>query len=524
MSRRVHSIVAQRDERLKEEQEWTRSRYEYGATSTFTRFGFVSMAAVLLMLVWLSLSRLAATGQQDEMATASDSSLAVINPANVLKAEGSGADQSGSGAGVAPLSVIARAVTPEAESIPSSAANASGGKPLKIMQLAQAVQESSPTQRSLAIVADSNAAISGASGSKTTVKDLLFTQQDASQNGKRSVAQLIKFATPTATPSPTATATPTEENIPQDVPQVKLIPMLPIPSATSTGTPTNTPTMTPTPLPLEPGTLWSTFIPGPPSETDHFWISRPFLPSARNQLASPNYQFGSTAYGRYRIHHGLDLSNPAGTPILAAVTGEVIHAGVDDPVLLAPFTNFYGKSVVIRLDRRLPVAGGELDVFLLYGHMSEVTVTVGQRVGPGDVVGTIGMTGIAIGPHLHIEVRVGSNTYDKSVNPYLWLQPREGTGVVAVRLLTSDGRTWPGGRVSLLGLGEGGSVTYSRQIDIYLNGEPLSPDPLFGENGALGSVPAGRYLLVTTVNGERIRKEISVRAGETSFVEMRTQQ
>ncbi|MEZ4729104.1 MAG: M23 family metallopeptidase [Caldilineaceae bacterium] len=109
------------------------------------------------------------------------------------------------------------------------------------------------------------------------------------------------------------------------------------------------------------------------------------------------------------------------------------HAGLDDTVLLGPYNNFYGNAVVIRLNRQLPVATGQLDVFLLYGHLSQVNVTVGQQVRPEDVVGAVGMTGIAIGPHLHVEIRLGSNTYYHNVNPYLWVAPLEGQGSVAVR-------------------------------------------------------------------------------------------
>ncbi|MEZ4639382.1 MAG: M23 family metallopeptidase [Caldilineaceae bacterium] len=51
------------------------------------------------------------------------------------------------------------------------------------------------------------------------------------------------------------------------------------------------------------------------------------------------------------------------------------------------------------------------DVFLLYGHLNEVFVERGQRLNPGDSLGTVGMTGIAIGPHLHVEIRVGQSNF-----------------------------------------------------------------------------------------------------------------
>ena len=267
----------------------------------------------------------------------------------------------------------------------------------------------------------------------------------------------------------------------KEIPQLQLLdPLISLPTPTPSPTPTPPPRPTPTPRPLDPGSLWSTFTPRPASEIDHFWIARPFPIGVRNQLASPSYQFGSTANDRYRAHHGIDISNPLGTPVLAGTTGEVIHAGLDDPELLGPYNGFYGNAVVIRLDRRLPVAGGELDVFVLYGHLSTVSVTAGQRVTPGDVVGGVGMTGIAIGPHLHLEVRLGANTYQHSVNPYLWLQPLNNTGAVAVRLLTSDGRTWPGGRVSVVRFGADGSAAWARHIETYRDIEKPWPRPGVG--------------------------------------------
>lgn len=176
-------------------------------------------------------------------------------------------------------------------------------------------------------------------------------------------------AYPTFTPRQTDTATPTStEVIPGVMPIARLLaPLFPNPTATPTPTLTPTPTPTLSPLPIVPGRQWSEFVPPPPNQSDHLWIARPFSVSAPVQLASPNYQFGSTASNRYRIHHGVDISNKLGTLVLAGVEGTVIHAGIDDPALLGPYNNFIWQCSLVRLDRRLAVAGGELDVFALYG-------------------------------------------------------------------------------------------------------------------------------------------------------------
>jgi len=272
-----------------------------------------------------------------------------------------------------------------------------------------------------------------------------------------------------------------------------------------------------------PTRAWSSFQPKPPEENDHFWVESPFMNTEYNKVAAPSYQFGSTAGGQYRPHHGIDIANYWGTPIQAGAAGTVVFAGLDDPTPMGPYPNFYGNTVVIKLDRKLPVAGGELDAYVLYGHLSRVTVTAGQQVAPTDIVGEVGMTGIAIGPHLHFEMRVGENTYQNSVNPYLWLKPAPGEGVVAVRLVTADGRSWPGARLTLARF-EDGRAVWGRLIETYLDNENIGPDPSWGENGAMGDVPAGYYVLIGNVNGESVRAEFFVRDGQTTFVEIRTKQ
>lgn len=325
-----------------------------------------------------------------------------------------------------------------------------------------------------------------------------------------------------------------EEIIDAPVPQVKIVTIEGVEIA-----PVETPPPAPTPVaaveptavrpiipPLVnngPTRMWSSFQPKPPEENDHFWVESPFQNTEYNRVAAPSYQFGSTAGGQYRPHHGLDIANRWGTPVQAGTTGTVVFAGMDDPIPMGPYPNFYGNTVVIKLDRKLPVAGGEIDAFVLYGHLSRVTVVEGQRVEPSDIVGEVGMTGIAIGPHLHVEMRVGENTYANSVNAYLWLKPAPGEGVVAVRLVTADGRSWPGARLTLARF-ENGRAVWGRLIETYLDNENIIPNPSWGENGAMGDVPAGYYVLIGNVNGEAVRAEFFVREGQTTFVEIRTKQ
>jgi murein DD-endopeptidase MepM/ murein hydrolase activator NlpD len=92
--------------------------------------------------------------------------------------------------------------------------------------------------------------------------------------------------------------------------------------------------------------------------------------------------------------------------VLAAADGTVIGAG-------APPPGFNGYGTIVAIDH-----GNGLST--LYAHLSRVDVATGQRVGAGQLIGAIGMTGISTGDHLHFEVRVAN----VPVDPMLWLAPR----------------------------------------------------------------------------------------------------
>ena len=107
----------------------------------------------------------------------------------------------------------------------------------------------------------------------------------------------------------------------------------------------------------------------------------------------------------------MDLHNPKGTNVYAAAPGIIVEAGADTH--WGPEFGFYGNLVIISHD--IPEVGQPL--YTLYGHLSQVSVEVGQRVEEGEKVGEVGATGVAIGSHLHFEVRLGENTYENTRNP-----------------------------------------------------------------------------------------------------------
>jgi murein DD-endopeptidase MepM/ murein hydrolase activator NlpD len=117
----------------------------------------------------------------------------------------------------------------------------------------------------------------------------------------------------------------------------------------------------------------------------------------------PSAAFGYRAdpfSGDPEFHPGVDLSAPTGTKVVSTADGLVIFADRQAG---------YGKLVVIQ---------HRFGLSTRYGHLQQAAVKVGQRVKKGDVIGYVGSTGRATGPHLHYEVRLNG----QPMNPYLFFR------------------------------------------------------------------------------------------------------
>ena len=225
------------------------------------------------------------------------------------------------------------------------------------------------------------------------------------------------------------------------------------------------------------------------------------------------YPYGGTQQDSRPAHLGVEFVNPRDTPVHAAKAGRVVFAGDDSNALIGPKLEYYGNVVLLAHDLR-SLAGGQ--IFTLYGHLNEIDVRAGQFVGDRARLGTIGSSGVAIGPHLHFEVRVGDPfDYQQTRNPELWLRHYVDHGMIAGFLRNEEGEAIHGWRVTVR------SDSVRRDVSTY-DGEEANSDPVWGENFTVGDLLADEYeILVLNERGRpTFREFVRVEPNRVSFVEI----
>ena len=142
------------------------------------------------------------------------------------------------------------------------------------------------------------------------------------------------------------------------------------------------------------------------------------------QYARLSSKFGARRHpvlGTMRMHNGVDYAAPTGTPIMAAGDARVQFSG---------WQRGYGNVVILDHGRGHTT---------LYGHMSRIAkIRKGQRLAQGTVIGYVGATGLATGPHLHYEFRVNGvhrNPLSVTMPPP---EPLSGRDLAAFRAQTSN--------------------------------------------------------------------------------------
>jgi len=144
------------------------------------------------------------------------------------------------------------------------------------------------------------------------------------------------------------------------------------------------------------------------------------MPVKFSRISSP---FGARRHpimGTMRMHKGVDYAAPTGTPIMAAGDARVQFVGTQ---------RGYGNVIILDHGRGYTT---------LYGHMSRfANIQKGQRVKQGTVIGYVGATGMATGPHLHYEFRVNGEHRNPTAVTMPPPEPITGQALIAFRAQTA---------------------------------------------------------------------------------------
>jgi murein DD-endopeptidase MepM/ murein hydrolase activator NlpD len=348
-------------------------------------------------------------------------------------------------------------------------------------------------------------------------------RKSACQLGIIGLVLLTLAACQSPTPEPTITATATEDIVALSlsftpIPTIALATATPIPTTTASDTPQPTAipftaTIMPSPLPSHTTAPTRTSAPTITpilAQVDHYWLQRPIAQEDGNtHWVDRTYPYGGTQFGTREVHLGVEFVNPRFTPVYVAAEGRVLFAGSDTAIQFGPERDYYGNLVVIEHPLQSPDG---LPIYTLYGHLQDVEVSEGQTLVIGQRIGRIGDSGIAEGPHLHFEVRVGdAYNYRNTRNPELWIEPYRGYGTLAGHV---TGITNTEGIVLQVQ-----SDTVQREAYTY-GGNRVNPDPAWRENFTLGDLPAGQYeVFISSSTGRSLfRESISIVGGQTTFI------
>ncbi|MEU6060375.1 M23 family metallopeptidase [Streptomyces sp. NPDC047097] len=127
-----------------------------------------------------------------------------------------------------------------------------------------------------------------------------------------------------------------------------------------------------------------------------------FQSPVAGSYVSTSYQAGGGMWSS-GSHTGIDFHAASGTQVVSVGAGTVVEAG---------WGGAYGNNVVIRMND---------GTYTQYGHLSQLSVSVGQSVTPGQQIGLAGSTGNSSGPHLHFEARTGAD-YGSDIDPVSYLR------------------------------------------------------------------------------------------------------
>tara|TARA_B100000945_G_C20425666_1_gene620370 strand:- start:5744 stop:6769 length:1026 start_codon:yes stop_codon:yes gene_type:complete len=297
------------------------------------------------------------------------------------------------------------------------------------------------------------------------------------------------------TPTKTSTATAT---IPQE------------PTSSQTNTITPSLTITPSNTPVVPKALPEQ-LPLPhtniASPETHLFFNRPILDG--NNYPVSHYRYGMTWDGLLAPHLGVDMANNQGTNVVAIGNGSIFYSGNDHIQKFGYRNDFYGNIIILKLDQQW----NGRTLYALYAHLDNLLVEKDQQILTGQIIGTVGKSGAALAPHLHLEIRIDDPfDYMKTRNPELWYSPISGTGIVAGQIINKNGMFIPGHKINILCADKG-----IRWVETYWN-EWTKPDDLISENFVFSDIPATQCTIESTLEGQTISKSIDINSKEITFI------
>src|SRR6056297_950861 len=114
-------------------------------------------------------------------------------------------------------------------------------------------------------------------------------------------------------------------------------------------------------------------------------------------VVTSNYGLRASPFThKQHFHHGIDIAAPQGTAVQAARGGTAVATGAG---------GILGRYVVLQHEGNFTT---------IYGHLEEIFVEKGHKIGAGAIIGTVGSTGMSTGPHLHFEIRNAGESWDPS--------------------------------------------------------------------------------------------------------------
>ena len=271
--------------------------------------------------------------------------------------------------------------------------------------------------------------------------------------------------------------------------------------------------VTPTPETIDLAPITATAL-AEIEKVEHNVLHRPIeLAEDNAHWIDRSYAYGDTRLNTRPVHLGVEFVNERNTAVYAAKAGTVVFAGEDTETQLGPILDYYGKVVV--LSHELSSLDGQ-QLYTLYGHLEQIDVETGEMVGDQARLGRIGSSGVALGAHLHFEVRVDDPLdFRQTRNPVLWLQHYLDHGMIVGSLRDEDGEFLPGWRLVVR--------TDSKSLDVFTyGGDEVNSDPVWRENFTAGDLPEGEYeIVVLDEKGALAYQEyFEVEAYRTTYVEI----